>query len=171
MKFIDEAIITVVSGKGGPGCVSFRRERFIERGGPDGGDGGNGGSVIFKVDPGKRTLFDLRRQQLIKAQNGRPGEGNRRHGKNGEDKIVPIPQGTVVMDADSGSLIKDFTQVDEAFIIAKGGIGGKGNKHFATSTNKAPRFSQPGMPGTELRLKLELKLLADVGIVGLPNAG
>lgn len=171
MKFIDEATITVKSGNGGPGCVSFRRERFIERGGPDGGDGGNGGSVILKVHPGKRTLFDLRRQKHIRAKNGVPGQGKQRHGKNGEDCLVEVPAGTLVTDADTGSLIVDMTEPGQHFVVAKGGMGGRGNKRFATSTNRAPRHAQTGTPGTELNLKLELKLLADVGIIGLPNAG
>ncbi|SLM29073.1 GTPase obg [Desulfamplus magnetovallimortis] len=171
MKFIDEAIITVLSGKGGPGCVSFRRERFIEKGGPNGGDGGDGGSVIFKTVSSKRTLFDVRRQKFIRAANGAPGEGSNRHGRNGEDRIVELPAGTLITDADTGDVIADLTQPGQEFIVAKGGIGGRGNKRFTTSTNRAPRYAQPGMPGVELNLKLELKLIADVGIVGLPNAG
>lgn len=171
MKFIDEAVITVISGKGGPGCVSFRRERFIERGGPNGGDGGGGGSVILKADQARRTLYELRRQKIIRAQNGTPGEGSNRHGKNGSDRIIEVPPGTLIFNADSGELIKDLKTPGDACIVARGGIGGKGNKHFTTSTNRAPRYAQPGMPGEEIRLKLELKLLADVGIVGLPNAG
>ncbi len=171
MKFIDEAIITVTSGNGGAGCLSFRRERFIERGGPDGGDGGNGGSVIFKTAYSKRTLFDLRRQKLIKAPNGTPGEGKQRHGRNGADRTIEIPPGTIITNADTGELIADLTLIDQEFTVAEGGMGGRGNKRFATSTNRAPRHAQPGIPGTEHRLKLELKLLADVGIVGIPNAG
>lgn len=171
MRFIDEASITVFSGKGGPGCVSFRRERFIERGGPNGGDGGDGGSVIFRADQGKRTLFDLRRQKLIRAKNGMPGLGSNKDGRNGEDLIIPIPPGTLVIDRDTEEVLHDITEPGTEIIIAKGGMGGRGNKRFTTSTNKAPRFAQPGMPGVELHLKLELKLLADVGIVGMPNAG
>lgn len=171
MRFIDEASITVISGKGGPGCVSFRRERFIERGGPNGGDGGDGGSVIFEADPSKRTLFDLRRQKIVRAKNGMPGLGSNKHGKNGPDLIIPIPPGTLVTDCDTGEVILDIIEPGTRITIVKGGIGGQGNKRFATSTHKAPRFAQPGMPGMELNLKLELKLLADVGIIGLPNAG
>lgn len=171
MKFIDEAIITVKSGNGGPGCVSFRRERFIELGGPDGGDGGDGGSIIFRADQGKRTLVDLRRLKIITAQNGTYGKGRQKHGKNGEDQIIDLPPGTIVTDIDTGSLIADMTVPGEVYVVAKGGMGGRGNRRFATSTNRAPRHAQPGMPGVELHLKLELKLLADVGIVGLPNAG
>ncbi|MBF0112297.1 MAG: GTPase ObgE [Desulfamplus sp.] len=171
MKFIDEAIITVRSGNGGAGCVSFRREKFIEWGGPDGGDGGDGGSVIFCADQGKRTLFDLRRQKIITAQNGTAGGGRQRHGKNGSDQVIHVPLGTVISDADTGSIIVDMTKLNQQYVVAKGGIGGRGNKRFATSTNRAPKYAQPGMPAVEIRLKLELKLLADVGIVGLPNAG
>lgn len=171
MKFVDEAIITVQSGNGGRGCVSFRRERFIERGGPDGGDGGDGGDVILRTSPGKRTLYEFRYQKLFKAQNGSHGEGQQRHGKNGNDVVLDIPPGTVVTDADTGNIIKDFIHTDEKIIIAKGGMGGRGNKRFTTSTNRAPRFAQPGEPGQILKLKLELKLIADVGIIGFPNAG
>jgi GTP-binding protein len=171
VKFIDEAVITVISGKGGPGCVSFRRERFIARGGPDGGDGGKGGSVIIRADQGRRTLFELRRQKLIKAKNGTPGEGSNRHGRNGEDALILVPPGTVIADAETGELLRDLTEAGDEIVIAEGGMGGRGNKRFATATNRAPRHSQPGIPGTELKLRLELKLLADVGIVGLPNAG
>ncbi len=171
MKFIDEAIILVKSGNGGAGCVSFRRERFIERGGPDGGDGGNGGSIIFKADPGKRTLFDLRRQKIIKAENGQPGQGQKKHGRNGKNKILGVPCGTIITDIKTGQMVTDLTNPEDEFVVAKGGMGGRGNKRFATSTHKTPRFAQPGMPGEELELQLELKLLADVGLVGLPNAG
>lgn len=171
MKFIDEAIITVKSGNGGPGCVSFRRERFIEWGGPDGGDGGDGGSIIFRADQGKRTLVDLRRQKIITAPNGTHGEGRQKHGRNGADQIIDVPPGTIITDADTGLLIADMTVAGEEHVVAQGGMGGRGNKRFTTSTNRASRHAQPGIPGVELRLKLELKLLADVGIVGLPNAG
>ncbi len=171
MKFIDEAIIMVRSGNGGPGCVSFRRERFIERGGPDGGDGGNGGSIIFKADPSKRTLFDFRRQKIIKAENGQPGQGQKKHGRNGKNKILYVPCGTIITNINTNEIIADLKKPEEECIVAKGGIGGRGNKRFASSTNRAPRFAQPGMPGEEFELKLELKLLADVGLVGLPNAG
>lgn len=171
MKFIDEAIITVRSGNGGAGCVSFRREKFIEWGGPDGGDGGDGGSVIFRADQGKRTLVDLRRQKIITAPNGTSGEGRKRHGRNGADQIIDVPPGTVITDADTGLLIADMTEPGQQYIVAQGGMGGRGNKRFTTSTNRAPRHAQPGIPGVEFRLRLELKLLADVGIVGLPNAG
>ncbi|MCP3871762.1 MAG: GTPase ObgE [Desulfobacteraceae bacterium] len=171
MKFVDEAIITVKSGDGGRGCTSFRRERYIERGGPDGGDGGDGGHVILKTDPNKRTLYDYRRQKLLKAKNGQPGQGKQRHGKNGSSCFITLPPGTIVSNIDTNEIIIDLTDAQEEVIIAKGGMGGRGNKRFASSTNRAPRHSQPGIPGIELKLKLELKLLADVGLVGLPNAG
>ncbi|MCK5311936.1 MAG: GTPase ObgE [Desulfobacteraceae bacterium] len=171
MKFVDEAIITVHSGNGGAGCTSFRREKFVEKGGPDGGDGGSGGNVILKVNPAKRTLYDLRRQKLIKAQNGGYGQGKQRHGKNGEDKIIELPLGTTITDFDTNKVLVDLTENQQTFIIAEGGMGGKGNKHFSSSTNRAPRFCQPGIKGIELKIKLELKLLADVGLIGLPNAG
>lgn len=171
MKFVDEAIVTIRSGDGGAGCTSFRRERFIEKGGPDGGDGGDGGHVILRVAPGKRTLYDYRRQKLLKAKNGAPGLGRQKHGKNGSHCILELPQGTLVSNADTLEPIVDLTDPDKEFIVASGGKGGRGNKRFATATKRAPRYSQPGLPGTEIKLKLELKLLADVGLVGLPNAG
>ena len=171
MKVVDEAIITVQSGNGGAGGTSFRREKFIEKGGPDGGDGGDGGNVILKVNSAKRTLYDFRRQKLIKAQNGTPGQGKQRHGKNGQDKIIELPQGTTITDFDTNEIIVDLTEDQQTFIVAEGGMGGKGNKHFSTSTNRTPRYSQPGIQGIELKIKLELKLIADVGLIGLPNAG
>ena len=171
MKFVDEATITVFSGNGGAGCISFRREKFIEKGGPDGGDGGKGGDVILKVNPAKRTLYDFRRQKLIKAQNGSYGQGTQRHGKKGEDKTIELPLGTTIADFDTNEILVDLSETNQSFIIAQGGMGGKGNKHFSSSTNRTPRFSQPGIKGIELKIKLELKLLADIGLVGLPNAG
>lgn len=171
MKFIDEAVITVCSGKGGKGCVSFRREKYIPRGGPDGGDGGKGGDVVFRTISQKRTLYDFRYKRLFKAENGGGGEGNQRTGKKGEDLIIEIPPGTVISDAGTGRILKDMVVPDEAYVIAVGGRGGQGNKKFATSTHRTPRFAQPGGDSQTLILKLELKLLADVGIVGLPNAG
>ena len=171
MKFVDEAIITVRSGDGGRGCTSFRRERYIERGGPDGGDGGDGGHVILKIDESKRTLFDYRRQKLLLAKNGEGGKGKQKHGKNGSHFTISLPPGTIVSNADTNEIIIDLTDTADEYIVAQGGMGGRGNKRFASSTNRAPRYSQPGIPGIELKLKLELKLLADVGLVGLPNAG
>lgn len=171
MKFVDEAIITVRSGDGGSGCTSFRRERYIEKGGPDGGDGGDGGHIILRADSGKRTLYDYRRQKLLKAKNGAPGQGRQKHGKNGSSVTLLVPPGTIVTNVETDEVIVDLTEVGQDYIIAKGGMGGRGNKRFASSTNRAPRHHQPGIPGVELKLKLELKLLADVGLVGLPNAG
>ncbi len=171
MKFIDEAIITVRSGKGGRGCVSFRRERFIPRGGPDGGDGGNGGSIIFRVNPSKRTLHSFRSKKIFSAPNGAPGEGRQKTGKSGKDLVIDVPPGTVITDPETGEIIRDMVLPDEPFLFLRGGRGGKGNKHFATSTNRAPKFAQPGEPGQEATVRLELKILADVGIIGLPNAG
>lgn len=171
MKFIDETIITVQSGNGGKGCVSFRREKFIPRGGPDGGDGGKGGDVVFKTISQKHTLYDFKYKKLLKAENGWYGEGNLKSGKKGENLIVEIPPGTVITDADTGLIIKDLVEPDQSFTIAVGGRGGQGNKKFATATHRTPRFAQPGEEGQTLRIKLELKLIADVGIIGLPNAG
>ncbi len=171
MKFIDEARITVQSGNGGAGCVSLRREKYIPRGGPDGGDGGRGGDVVFKVTTKKRTLYHLQFKKLYKSKNGTAGQGNNRAGKGGDDLIIELPPGTLVIDADTGDLLKDLVDLDEVFVVAKGGRGGLGNARFKSSTNRTPRYAQPGEPGQTLNLRLELKLLADVGIVGLPNAG
>lgn len=171
MKFIDEAIITVQSGDGGRGCVSFRREKFIPRGGPDGGDGGNGGDVILAASSQKRTLYKFRHQKKFKAPKGGYGQGSNKTGRNGAPLVVEIPPGTIVSDAETGQILHDFSNPGETFRVAAGGRGGKGNKHFATSTNRAPKFAQPGEPGQTLTLKLELKLIADVGIIGFPNAG
>ena len=171
MKFIDEAIITVQSGNGGSGCVSFRREKFIPRGGPDGGDGGRGGDVVLRTTLRKRTLKHFQFKRQFKAKNGVSGQGKRKTGKNGQELIIEIPPGTLVGDAKTGQILKDLTKPSEDFIAAKGGRGGQGNSRFKTSTNRSPRFSQPGEPGETRILKLDLKLLADVGIIGLPNAG
>jgi len=171
VKFFDEAFITVQSGDGGRGCVSFRREKFSPRGGPDGGDGGTGGDVIFKSSSHRRTLYPFRFKSQFKAQNGSHGQGKRKTGKKGDDLIIEIPPGTLIFDEETNEILKDFTQPDETYIIAEGGRGGQGNTRFKTATHRAPRFAQPGEPGQFLKLKLELKLLADVGIIGLPNAG
>lgn len=171
MKFVDEAIVTIKSGSGGAGCVSFRRERFIEKGGPDGGDGGDGGDIILRVDPSKRTLYEYRRQKRLSAQNGSPGVGRQKHGKNGNDCYLLLPPGTIVFDAQTSEVLADLTDPGKEIVLAQGGMGGRGNKRFATSTNRVPRFAQPGIPGIEMKLRLELKLMADVGLVGLPNAG
>ncbi|MDL2321170.1 GTPase ObgE, partial [Desulfosarcina sp. OttesenSCG-928-B08] len=158
-------------GNGGPGCVSFLREKYIPRGGPDGGDGGRGGNVILKVAPGRRTLYALRFQKLYRAGNGRSGQGRNCAGRGGDDLIIEVPQGTLVIHADTGEQIKDLVDPDEVFVVAQGGRGGQGNARFKSSTHRTPRFAQPGEPGQMLPLRLELRLLADVGIVGLPNAG
>ena len=171
MKFIDEAIITIQSGNGGHGCVSLRREKFVPRGGPDGGNGGKGGDVVFVTTTHKRTLYRFRSQKHFPACNGSPGQGKDKTGKNGADLIIEIPPGTVLTDMDTGQTIKDFAEADQRAVIARGGRGGRGNAHFKSSTHRTPRFAQDGEPGEFLRLKLELKLLADVGIIGLPNAG
>ncbi len=170
MKFVDSASITVASGAGGRGCVSFRREKFIPRGGPNGGDGGQGGSIIIATNPHKRTLYHLRHKSHFQAKNGAPGQGSQKTGRNGADLIIEVPPGTIVIDGDTGTVIKDMVREDR-FVLARGGRGGRGNARFKTSTNRAPRMAQPGEPGQTLSIQLELKLLADVGLIGLPNAG
>ncbi len=168
---IDSARITVVAGRGGNGCVSFRREKFVPRGGPNGGDGGSGGSVILRVDPSHNTLLHLHHQRTVRAQRGRHGEGSNRTGAGGADVVVPVPPGTVVRCAETGELIGDLIEPGQELVVARGGRGGRGNARFASSTNRAPRRAEEGTPGEERELALELKLLADVGLVGLPNAG
>jgi len=171
VKFIDEAIITVQSGNGGRGCVSFRREKYVPRGGPDGGDGGKGGDVILKSTSRLRTLYPFQFKRQFRAQNGAHGQGQQKTGRNGNDLIIEIPPGTVVKDADTNEILKDFTAAGESYSVVKGGKGGLGNARFKTSTNRTPRYAQPGEAGQNCELKLELKLLADVGIIGLPNVG
>src|SRR5215212_63911 len=171
MKFVDEAIIEVRAGDGGGGCVSFRREKFIPRGGPDGGDGGNGGSVYLKADRGLNTLSDFRHARLFIAQRGQHGMGRDRTGSQGEDLIIAVPVGTRVTDASTLELIGDLTHDEQCLLVAEGGRRGLGNTRFKSSTNRAPRKSTPGTPGEVRRLNLELQLLADVGLLGLPNAG
>jgi GTPase len=171
VKFIDEVMITVQSGDGGRGCVSFRRERFVPKGGPDGGDGGKGGDVILKATLRKRTLYHFKFKKHFKAESGKGGSGDQKTGKNGEDLMLEVPVGTVVSDSDTGRILKDLKEPEEIFIVAKGGRGGQGNKRFASATRRTPRFAQPGEPGQILSIKLELKLIADAGIIGLPNAG
>jgi len=171
VKFFDEAIITVQSGDGGRGCLSFRREKHVPRGGPDGGDGGKGGDVILKSTSRRRTLYPFQLKRQFKAKNGAHGQGKQKTGKNGPDLIIEIPPGTLVKNADSNEVLKDFTAAAESYIVVQGGRGGLGNTRFKTSTNRAPRHAQPGEAGQFHKLKLELKLLADVGIIGLPNAG
>ena len=171
MKFIDEVIITVQSGNGGRGCVSFRREKYVPRGGPDGGDGGKGGDVILKSTARLRTLYPFQFKRQFKAQNGAHGQGQQKSGRNGSDLTIEIPPGTVVKDADTDEILKDFTADGQSYSVARGGKGGLGNARFKTSTNRTPRYAQPGETGQNRELKLELKLLADVGIIGLPNVG
>ncbi len=171
MKFVDEAIITVQSGDGGRGCVSFRRERFVPRGGPDGGDGGKGGDVILKATGRKHTLYHLQFKRLYKAGRGAHGQGSQKTGRNGADLVVEVPPGTIVKNAATGEVICDLDRDGARVVVARGGRGGLGNRRFRSSTNRAPRYAQPGEPGVTLDLKLELKLLADAGLAGLPNAG
>ena len=171
MKFIDEVKIHAKAGDGGRGCLSFRREKFVPLGGPDGGDGGRGGDVLFEVDMALSTLLDLRYKQHLKAQNGAPGMGKNMHGKSGDNLVIKVPPGTLVYDDETGELLADLTKAEQGFLLLKGGQGGRGNARFLTSTNRAPRHTQPGTPGEERTLRLQLKLLADVGLVGLPNAG
>jgi GTPase len=171
MKFLDQAKIYVRSGDGGAGCVSFRREKFIEFGGPDGGDGGRGGDVVAECVQGLNTLIDYRYQQHFKAKNGRGGMGKDRHGAGGADAVLKVPAGTQIYEEDGETLLADLTEPGQSATLARGGNGGFGNAHFKTSTNRAPRRANPGQPGEELTIRLRLKLIADAGIVGLPNAG
>lgn len=169
--FIDRAKIKVKAGDGGNGVTAFRREKFVPRGGPSGGDGGHGGDVWIEADEGLNTLLHLRYNPEHKAERGKHGEGSNRFGKNGEDAVVRVPVGTQVLDAESGDLRFDFTEAGQRYLAAKGGKGGWGNAHFATPTRRAPKFHYQGRPGDERELQLELKLIADVGLVGFPNAG
>ncbi|MAX74232.1 MAG: GTPase ObgE [Nioella sp.] len=171
MKFLDLAKVHIRSGAGGGGCVSFRREKFIEYGGPDGGDGGRGGDVIVEVVDGLNTLIDFRYQQHFFARNGQPGMGNQRTGKDGADIVLRVPVGTEILEEDQDTVIADLTELGETYLLARGGNGGFGNLHFKTSTNQAPRRANPGQPGVERTIWLRLKLIADVGLLGLPNAG
>src|ERR1700759_2717554 len=171
MKFLDEAKVYIRSGDGGNGCVAFRREKYVEFGGPSGGNGGRGGNVIIEVVDGLNTLIDYRYQQHFKAQKGTNGMGKDRHGANGKDIMLKVPVGTQIFDEDRTTLIHDFTTLGEKFVLAEGGNGGFGNAHFKTSTNRAPRNANPGEVGDERWIWLRLKLIADAGLVGLPNAG
>ena len=171
MKFLDLAKVTIRSGSGGAGCVSFRREKFIEYGGPDGGDGGRGGDVWAEAVDGLNTLIDFRYQQHFFARNGQHGMGRQRTGKDGEDVVLRVPVGTEILEEDEETVLADLTHVGERVLLAKGGNGGFGNLHFKTSTNQAPRRANPGQPGVEREIWLRLKLIADVGLLGLPNAG
>ena len=171
MKFVDEATIRVEAGKGGNGCVSFRREKYIPRGGPNGGDGGDGGSIYLTTDTGLNTLADFRFQRSFKAQSGENGMGRECTGKSGQDLVIRVPVGTVVFDADTQEKIGDLVDAEQTLLVAKGGKHGLGNVHFKSSTNRAPRQFTPGTPGESRNLLLELQVLADVGLLGLPNAG
>lgn len=169
--FVDETTIVVSSGNGGDGCVSFRREKFVPRGGPDGGDGGRGGSVVFIVRSNLKTLSHLKLKRIFKAGNGVRGAGQRMHGKDGADVEIPVPPGTVVHDPATGDSLADLTTDGMRFVLLRGGRGGKGNSHYATPTNQAPRYAQKGVEGETRELRIELHLIADIGLVGLPNAG
>ena len=169
--FADRARIYVRSGKGGDGHVSFRREKYVPNGGPDGGDGGNGGSIIFEVDDGLNTLTDYRHVRKYHAEDGENGSKRNCRGKNGEDLILKVPEGTVLKEAESGKVIADMSGSNRRFLLLKGGRGGNGNQHYATSTMQVPKYAQPGQPAKELELLMELKVIADVGLVGFPNVG
>ncbi|WP_457561250.1 GTPase ObgE [Caminibacter sp.] len=169
--FVDNIKLTVKSGKGGAGCVSFRREKFVPKGGPDGGDGGKGGDVIVECDNNTHTLSHFKGKRLLKAKNGRPGEGRKKHGADGEDLILKVPPGTIIKDAATGEVLLDMKVAGERKVLLEGGKGGLGNWHFRGSRNQVPRYAQPGEEGKELEIIMELKLIADVGLVGFPNAG
>lgn len=171
MKFIDEAIISVKAGDGGNGCVSFRREKYVPMGGPDGGDGGDGGNVIIRADEGLSTLMDLKYRRHFRAGRGTHGKGKQMTGAVGKEVIIKVPVGTIIYEEKSGIKLVDLVTSDAEAVVARGGNGGKGNARFATSTNRAPRKAEPGEKGEERKLHLELKLLADVGLIGMPNAG
>ncbi len=171
MKFLDEAKVYIFSAAGGDGCVSFRREKFIEFGGPNGGDGGRGGDVVAEAVAGLNTLIDYRYQQHFKAKRGGNGMGKDRHGANGEDVVLKVPAGTQIYDQDGETLLADLANVGDRIVLARGGNGGFGNAHFKTATNRAPRHANPGQPGEERTVRLRLKLIADAGLIGLPNAG
>ena len=169
--FTDYVKINATAGKGGNGAIAFRREKYVAAGGPDGGDGGKGGDIYFKVDKDANTLIEFRYTKKFKAENGQNGEGGNRYGKGGEDLYIPVPIGTIIKDAITEEILADLSEPNQTALILKGGRGGKGNSHFATSTRQAPRFAQDGEPGEEKELVLELKLLADVGLIGFPNVG
>ncbi len=169
--FIDRAVISVKGGDGGRGCVSFRREKFVPKGGPDGGDGGDGGDVILVADENLSTLLDFQYRRHYRAQRGSHGEGSHRHGRRGGSLVVPVPVGTIVKDAETAAVLADLVHHGQRAVVARGGKGGRGNARFATSTHRAPRQAEPGRPGEERRVELELRLIADAGLVGFPNAG
>ncbi|HHS12968.1 MAG TPA: GTPase ObgE [bacterium] len=170
MDFIDEVTLWVSAGRGGDGCIAFRREKFVPKGGPCGGDGGDGGSVVFRAENNLSTLLDLRHRKKVRAENGKQGKGGNMTGKKGESVVVAVPRGTLVYD-EEGRILADLTESGQQWVAAEGGKGGKGNTRFATSTRQTPDFSEPGTPGEKRKLRLELKLLADAGLVGHPNAG
>lgn len=171
MKFIDTAILEVNAGDGGNGCVSFRREKFIPKGGPDGGDGGKGGDVILLSDEGMTTLLDVKLRKHVLARHGGHGLGSQMNGRKGADAVIKVPAGTIIKNSETGEILADLKKHNETFVVAKGGRGGRGNMNFKSSTNQAPRRAEKGGRGEKLKILLELKLLADVGLVGLPNAG
>ena len=171
MQFIDEAKITVISGNGGDGCVSFRREKFVPKGGPNGGDGGKGGDVVVVADANMSSLLDYRYKKEYKAPNGQHGRGKDQHGKSGSDLIIPVPAGTVITSCEDGETLVDLIEDGQRFTVAEGGDGGRGNSRFVSPTNRAPREAESGRPGARKEVRLELKILADVGILGFPNAG
>ncbi len=168
---IDNAKITIKSGDGGRGCISFRREKYVPKGGPNGGDGGKGGNVIFKADNSLATLIDFRYKRFYRAKNGAHGLGGDKTGKTGEDIIILVPCGSIIKNSETGDILADLIENGDTFLAAKGGKGGRGNAKFTTSTNQAPRIAEPGIKGEELHIEIELKMIADVGLVGLPNAG
>lgn len=170
-QFVDEVTVTVYSGSGGPGAVSFRREKYVPKGGPDGGDGGRGGAVVFRTRSNLKTLRHLRFKSTYRAGNGRPGEGRQRHGADGKDAVIEVPPGTVVRDRETGEVLADLSGEGAEWVCLAGGRGGKGNTHFKSSRQQAPRFAQPGEEGSAATLRVELQLIADAGFVGLPNAG
>jgi GTP-binding protein len=171
MRFIDEVKITIISGRGGKGCVSFRREKYIPYGGPDGGDGGNGGSIYFQADEGLNTLSQFRGKKVFEAESGDAGMGSQKNGLSGEDLVIKVPVGTIGRISGSKQILFDLTENNQKILVAEGGRGGLGNMNFKSSTNQAPRYAQPGLEGITLELDLELRLLADLAIVGLPNVG
>ena len=171
MRFIDECTLRVEGGNGGNGCVAFRREKYVPFGGPAGGDGGRGGDVVLVADSGLGTLFDLKHLRTVRAERGAPGEGKDKYGRSGKDQEVRVPLGTVIYDADTNARLVELTNADDRFVVAHGGRGGRGNKHFVTPVDRAPRRAEPGEPGEHRTLRLELRVMADVGLLGFPNVG